>query len=344
MVGSYKEEKNIAMRAVSSAADICRRIRLDMVRPESIRKGDRSPVTVADYASQAIICKMLSDALPADPIVAEEDSKALRMNKNSQILNSVTDYVRLVFPNASPEDVCDWIDRGMGDVVDRFWALDPIDGTKGFLRGGQYALALALIEGGEVRLGAMACPNLTSISESLNFPRGSLFLAAMEGGAEALEIEGRRSRAIRVSSVADPSEARLIESYESEHVDRESHILVARGLNISRPPIRMDSQAKYGVVAGGGADIYLRIPPRNDPGRRENIWDHAAGILIVEEAGGEVSDIFGRPIEFTWGRRLAVNIGLVVTNSHLHRTVLNSIESIDAETLSELRRDHQPLR
>ena len=63
--------------------------------------------------------------------------------------------------NIRSDEICSWIDHG-GAVHyrERFWTLDPIDGTKGFLRGEQYAVALALIEGGEVVVAALACPNL----------------------------------------------------------------------------------------------------------------------------------------------------------------------------------------
>ena len=75
--------------------------------------------------------------------------------------------------------------------------------------------------------------------------------------------------------------------------------------------MRLDSQAKYAVVARGEAEAYLRLPTRAD--YREKIWDHAAGVLIVEEAGGTVTDITGRPLEFTHGRDLAANRGVIVT-------------------------------
>ena len=88
----------------------------------------------------------------------------------------------------------------------------------------------------------------------------------------------------------------------------------------------MDSQAKYAVVARGEADIYLRLPTRAD--YREKIWDHAAGALIVAEAGGTVTDIHGRPLEFHHGRELAANRGVIVTNGRLHDRVLEAIREL----------------
>ena len=89
----------------------------------------------------------------------------------------------------------------------------------------------------------------------------------------------------------------------------------------------MDSQAKYGVVARGEAEIYLRMPTRAD--YREKIWDHAAGALIVEEAGGTVTDVAGRPLEFHHGRELAANRGVIVTNGRLHARVLEALDQLD---------------
>ena len=97
-------------------------------------------------------------------------------------------------------------------------------------------------------------------------------------------------------------------------------------MGITAPPLRMDSQAKYAVVARGEADIYLRLPTRAD--YREKIWDHAAGALIVTEAGGVVTDISGRPLEFHHGRELASNRGVIVTNGRLHARVIEALRSL----------------
>jgi 3'(2'), 5'-bisphosphate nucleotidase len=88
----------------------------------------------------------------------------------------------------------------------------------------------------------------------------------------------------------------------------------------------MDSQAKYGIVARGDAEIYLRMPTRAD--YREKIWDHAAGALIVEEAGGTVTDILGRPLDFHQGRELSGNRGVVVTNGRSHTLVLETLHAL----------------
>src|SRR4030042_2925099 len=139
-----------AVQAAVKASALCEKIRKDLAKQESILKKDKTPVTIADYGSQAIICKLIRERFPNDTIVAEEDSRELRRPDRSKILGQVTGYVDAFIPVSSSEEVCSWIDFGSNSITDRFWALDPIDGTKGFLRGDKYAIALALIEKGIV--------------------------------------------------------------------------------------------------------------------------------------------------------------------------------------------------
>ena len=97
---------------------------------------------------------------PADPIVAEEDARQLR-DAPDPLRVSVVQHVGAEIAGAEQEQVLAWIDRGGAEPAGgRFWTLDPIDGTKGFLRGEQYAVALALVENGRVVLGVLGCPNL----------------------------------------------------------------------------------------------------------------------------------------------------------------------------------------
>jgi 3'(2'), 5'-bisphosphate nucleotidase len=84
----------------------------------------------------------------------------------------------------------------------------------------------------------------------------------------------------------------------------------------------MDSQAKYGAVARGDAALYLRLPSPKSPDYREKIWDHAAGALIVEEAGGRVTDMHGQPFDFGSDYKMRDNRGVVVSNGLLHPAVI----------------------
>jgi 3'(2'), 5'-bisphosphate nucleotidase len=314
------------IEAVTKASAFCQKIRMDLVGGESILKSDRSPVTIADYGSQAIICKMIRDRFPDDTIIAEEDSKELRNPDHSKILEQVTHYVHTFIPTSSSEEVCSWIDFSSNSVTDRFWALDPIDGTKGFLRGDQYAIALALIENGVVTLGLLACPNLyVDIHHPLG-ERGCLFIALKGKGSVQMDRNGLSQKTLSVSRVKDPLEATITESVEPDHADHLTHQRLAQKLNISKPSLRMDSQAKYGILARGEATLYLRVPSPSEPGYKEKIWDHAAGSIIAEEAGGRVTDVLGRPLDFSCGIKMVKNQGILVSNGILHEVVLKALE------------------
>ena len=314
-----------ALDAITIASALCEKVRRELAGRESILKSDRSPVTIADYGSQAIICKLIREKFPHDIIVAEEDSTELRKPSHSKIMDQVTHHVNY-FIRGSSEDVSSWIDLSSHFITDRFWTLDPIDGTKGFLRGDQYAIALALIENGVVTLGFMACPNLYVDKDQPNGKRGCLFFAIRGKGSFQVNIDGGGRKTLSVSGVEDPSEASFTESVESDHTDHYFHQRLGQKLNITKPSLRMDSQAKYGIVARGEATFYLRAPSSSEPDYRENIWDHAAGSIIAEEAGGRMTDTWGQPLDFTSGIKMKKNHGIVVTNGLLHDVVLKALD------------------
>ena len=313
-------EKRIAMSAVFKAAQLCQQVQVDMVNTDAVQKADRSPVTVADFGSQALICQAIAEAFPADAIVAEEDSQALQ--ETPQLMQRVTGYVnRFAAAIPSAQTVCDWIDWGGGEVGERFWTLDPIDGTKGFLRGDQYAIALALIVNGEVKLGVLGCPNLPQKLNDPQAQRGCLFVAERGAGTRMLPLDGQDSERIHISHAIH----RFAESVESTHSDLDTHAQIAQQVGIIEPPIRMDSQVKYGVLARGEASVYIRLPNPATPDYREYIWDHAAGMIVVEEAGGMVTDVDGRALDFSRGRRMTTNRGVLATNGKLHPQLLDCI-------------------
>src|SRR4030042_1221921 len=201
-----------ALQAAIQASALCEKIRIDLAGGGALLKSDRSPVTIADYGSQAIICKMIREKFPHDSIVAEEDSKELKKPDRSKLLEQVTNYVSAFIPATSSEEVCSWIDFGSNSVTGRFWALDPIDGTKGFLRGDQYAIALALIENGFTKLGILACPRLHVDKERPLGKKGCLFLALRGKGSIQIDIGSGEQQSLSVANVSDPSEAIITES------------------------------------------------------------------------------------------------------------------------------------
>ena len=318
----HAQELSIAVAAVRRAAEVCRNVQRAI--PTAMEKQDKSPVTIADFASQAVICRALGEAFPSDPIIGEEDSAELRLPDNKPSLDRVQSELSRIGLDGAPDEICAWIDRGGANAFGpRFWTLDPIDGTKGFLRGEQYAVSLALIIDGQITVAILGCPNLP-LEVGGNADSGSLFFAVRGQGAWVQAcFSDSAAVPVRVTSTSNWADVRLCESVESGHSAHDRSAMISASLGIVKQPVRLDSQAKYAVVSRGEGDVYLRLPTKKD--YREKIWDHAGGVLVVEEAGGRVTDIDGKPLEFTHGRELSANRGVVVTNGHLHSEVLQAI-------------------
>jgi 3'(2'), 5'-bisphosphate nucleotidase len=326
MLNLKRPETQFAFHAVRQAAQLVRQIQVETIS-SALTKDDRSPVTVADFASQALVGRLVNESFPDDPLVGEEDSSVLQQPASEQSLQQVTQYVSRSYPQATTEKVCEWIDRGAGEPAARFWTLDPIDGTKGFLRGDQYAVALALIEDGQVQVGALGCPNLKGGSKQ---DAGLLMIAARGEGAWIGPINGEAKdfHQSRVSPLADPVKARMLRSFETGHTNVSQVDLIAAQLGVQAEPVRLDSQAKYVLLAVGKGELYLRLLSPRQPNYREKIWDQAAGSLIVEESGGRVSDLFGEPLDFTAGRTLLNNRGILASNGHLHEQALQTLQAV----------------
>ena len=319
-------ELKTAVAAVREAGQLCRAVQAE-IDPGALAKQDRSPVTVADFGSQALICRALRDAFPNDPIIGEEDAAVLREPAQADMMERVIEHVGKLRPTSDAGQVCDWIDLGGAkEYSPRFWTLDPIDGTKGFLRGGQYAIALALVLDGQVAAAVLGCPNLGPTLDA-DRAEGSLFTALKGGGTWEMPLAAHGDAIpVKVSPQADPSLIRFCESVEAAHSSHGDAARIAERLAIKAQPARLDSQAKYALVARGEAEAYLRLP--RDQVYREKIWDHAAGLLVVTEAGGRVTDINGLDLDFSLGYRLEKNRGVVATNTPVHDDVLDAIKTL----------------
>lgn len=330
MLNLQDEEIQFAIRTVQQASVLVRQVQGEMLG-EAMAKDDRSPVTVGDLASQALVAKLLSDAFPGVPLVAEEDSAALHKPAGNAILSKVVHFVDRFLPGASPGEICDWIDAGKAEPDRRFWILDPIDGTKGYLRGDQYAVALALIQDGQVRVGALGCPNLSDGYRPDTEGDGSLLIAARGQGAWVTSLANPDEyEAMHVSRRSDPAQARILRSFEGEHTNAGQIDQLAQALSSRADPVRMDSQAKYAILASGKADLILRLLSPAMPDYREKIWDQAAGSLLVEEAGGRITDLSGKPLDFSTGRILSNNRGILASNGLLHSAALEALQLIGA--------------
>jgi 3'(2'), 5'-bisphosphate nucleotidase len=323
-------EIKFALETVRQAALLVRSIQTELVTA-SITKEDRSPVTIADFASQALVAAMLEQSFPNDPLVAEEDSSTLRQPSSEQMLSTICSFLHPALPQTTPDRLCAWIDRGQDSADHRFWTLDPIDGTKGFLRGDQYAVALALLVDGKVQVGVLGCPRLDPSAQASDNGDGSLVIAVQGEGtwATSLRQPGNFTR-LRASSQSDIRQARLLRSFESGHTNVSQIDTFVETLHIQAPPVRMDSQAKYALLAAGKGDILLRLLTPSKPDYREKIWDQAAGSLVIEEAGGRITDLRGHPLNFQTGRSLLDNRGILASNGVLHPLALQALKEISA--------------
>ncbi len=322
-----------AIEAVAEAGRLATAVQHGIAaRGDRVLKEDRSPVTVADLAAQAIITASLQRDFPSIPLMAEEDARPFDGPGGGRIREEVLALVADRLPGITPQQLEDLLGRGghPGGPTGTFWVLDPIDGTKGFLRGDQFAIALALIAGGRVELGVVGCPNLPTRPGDSRSERGAIFAAMRGEGAEQMTRDGRPWAPISVDDVSDPAAGAFCESVESAHSSHGATARVAALLGITAPPYRVDGQTKYAIVARGEASLYLRLPTR--PGYREKIWDHAAGSLLVTEAGGRVTHVDGGELDFGSGRTLPNGTGIVVSNGRLHGAVLVAVRQVMAES------------
>jgi 3'(2'), 5'-bisphosphate nucleotidase len=313
----------IALQAVEKASRLCELVQSQLITEDTLTKKDKSPVTVADFGAQAIVLQYLGKHYPEIPVTAEESAAELLKEENQALCDQVVHYVQQIDSSLTKDDIIQAISRGShpGGANGAFWTLDPIDGTKGFIRKEQYAIALALIENGIVTKGVVGCPNLPNKQGEI----GSIFYAEKDKGAWELpkSLSGSAQK-IQTSGISEASDGCFCESVESGHSSHDQSAEISRLLNISKEPVRMDSQCKYAAVARGDADIYLRLPTR--AGYEEKIWDHAAGAILLEEAGGSISDIQGNSLDFSQGKTLKNNSGVVASTSGIFNTVIDAVK------------------
>lgn len=357
----YLKELNIAKLAVRRASILSKKIsdEIKLNQIDGINKNDNSPVTIGDFGSQSIIINSILKNFPNDLIVGEEDSKLIKSDKS--LSESIFKHIKLIESLDSKNNeilgeinsidhMCDSIDNGnsKGGPNGRIWALDPIDGTKGFLRGDQFAVCLALIVDGKVKLGVIGCPNLPndlsndslSSSSAKNTEKGGIFYATENNGSfyqpltidfeskEYEEIDDSKAVKISLNNNKSFENAIVCEGVEKGHSSHNLQSLIKSNLNINSNSLHLDSQAKYCALSRGDAEIYLRLP--KDLNYREKIWDHAAGNILIKESFGIVTDIFGNELDFGCGRTLN-SLGIIASSKNLHSDIIKTVKSIIGE-------------
>ncbi|EGC31911.1 hypothetical protein DICPUDRAFT_82219 [Dictyostelium purpureum] len=318
--------RSVAINAVEKACRACLEIQSQLISQDTINKKDQSPVTVGDYTVQALVINEIIKNLEEEyPFIAEEDSKTLSSEKD------VEDKVLSFFNRFSGES---FDGKQLGSILDkgnkkktisntnRWWTLDPIDGTLGFLRKDQYAVALALMEDNKPILGILGCPSLPISKGSEE--KGCIFVGMKGSGSFMKPLSNiQTEQSISVSDKSDPTKAVFTESFVSRGFGHELNQKISKDMGVTEEPLKIDSQCKYAMVARGDSDCYLRLTQMD---YRECIWDHAAGHIIVEEAGGVVTDFKGNQLDYSKGYKLEDNVGIVCSNKNLHNPLFESIK------------------
>lgn len=310
--------------AVRDAARLCQLVQDRYLSASTKTAGDHSePVTIADYGSQAIICRALQQQYPDDAVIAEESGGQFKQVVSSDERAQVLQLLRAVLGEAVSEaQLLAWLDFGAGRRSRRTWVIDPIDGTKGFLARRHYAIACGLLVDGRVADGILAAPGY-------NAGQGALFYT-QAGETWRDSLAGGAAQRVTVSARREAHELVAVQSYERAHASK-SRMGRAReqaGLGGARV-IELDSMEKYALVACGDADLYMRLPrPGSDYAHK--VWDHAAGVALVQAAGGVATGLDGEALDFSRGETLP-NAGMIISNGAQHERVVEAVGQVMGE-------------
>ncbi len=312
------------LAAARDAAQLCRLVQEKYLVASAKSSGaGTEPVTIADYGSQAIICRALQAHYPDDAVVAEESGEQFLQlvdaEQRAQVLSLLT---RILREPVSEDELVAWLDFGVDRRAARTWVIDPIDGTKGFLARRHYVVAVGLLRAGKVSEGIVAAPGYKAGEGALFYTRdGATYRAPLLAGA---------GEKVTVSQRHKVEDYIAVQSYERYHASK-SRMGRARdcaGLGDARL-LELDSMEKYALVACGDADLYMRLP-RAGSVYAHKIWDHAAGVALVRNAGGTITDLDGGPLDFSQGETLP-NAGLIASNGAFHGRVVEAVQRVMAE-------------
>ncbi|XP_057544174.1 PAP-specific phosphatase HAL2-like [Amaranthus tricolor] len=369
----YSKELDVAVKAVQMACSLCQRVQQGFIsKSNSIvqAKDDNSLVTIADWSVQATVSWVLSEHFGSRnvSIVAEEDVEALSKPEATGLLESVVQTVNKCLSEAPqfgikgphmPLEKVEVLEairhcNSIGGPSGRFWVLDPVDGTLGFVRGDQYAVALALVEDGQVMLGVLGCPNYPLRKEWLSYhhryyriiskltppsseswDKGFVLYAKKGSGKAWMQpllpqsktiVWIKSPRPVYVSPVEDPALATFCEPVERANSSHSFTAGLAHSVGVRKEPLRVYSMVKYAAVARGDAEIFMKFARS---GYKEKIWDHAAGTVIIQEAGGVVTDAGGHPLDFSNGIYLEnLDRGIIAcAGVQLHEKIVRAVDA-----------------
>lgn len=279
---SYDREKSFALSVTREAFDICARAPRSRVH----QKQDRSPVTVADLAIQACATQALQRTFATDCLIGEEDASELSADDTS---------LWLAVNNLAGFDAQDILLSASGARLDvescsRYWALDPIDGTKGFINDEAYAIGLALLNQSKDN----GPTNVTQVPivAALGIPaQGYILLADVRAGVLDKHYIDNGCADRRI-----------------QDVHQENMWMLSGATNLSLQgwpqwtPRCCGSLIKYAAVAQSEAQAFVQVMTS----QQAHVWDHAAGVAAVVASGGCVTDEFGGPVHLGHGPRRSI--------------------------------------
>ncbi|MFX0071730.1 MAG: inositol monophosphatase family protein [Candidatus Hermodarchaeota archaeon] len=293
-----KNEMALCIELVKKASDITEWFRNKKFKP--LKKIDRSPVSVADFASQIFIINGIKENFPNDQIFAEE-------SEDNLIDNTSESQIKECFKELGIEGISDFKKElnYRGVKSDRQWTIDPIDGTAGYIEGLTYAIGITHMVNSDPRLCAISVPDY-------NKKGLAIFIAEKDNGAQA-SYGGDTFQPIHVSNQNKITKARLCQSL---HYDLPWVTQFADKIGIEER-ITLDSMSKFCMIADGSYDLYVKPTF----GKEMSSWDYSPGDLLVKEAGGKVTDLDEEPLKFKEDKCYLASFGIIVSNRILHDEV-----------------------
>ncbi|KAH1056133.1 hypothetical protein J1N35_034198 [Gossypium stocksii] len=363
---AYAKELDVAIRAVQMASSLA----LNLQHTSLHSKHDNSLLTLPDWSVHAAVSWILSESFGCQnvSILGNKDVQSLSKADAADLLDAVVKTVNDCLAEAphfglkGPEtplgslDVLEAISRcnSSGGPTGRFWALGHLDGTFGFVRDDQYAVALALIEDGEVVLGVLGCPNYPMKKEWLTYhhryhrilskltpptskswDKGCVIHARKGSGEAWIQPIHQKNKLVpwansairvQVSSIDYPALATFCEPIDKLNSTHSFTAGLAHSVGLRKQPLRVYSMVKYAAIARGDAEIFMKFART---GSKEKIWDHAAGVIIIQEAGGVVTDAGGSPLDYSKGMFLeGVDRGIIASaGAKLHEEIITGIDA-----------------
>ena len=303
-MSEYNKEISKAIEIVKKASEIPEWFKKSGFK--IYKKKDKSPVSMADFATQIYIISKLKESFPKDQIMAEE-------NESDLIIGEAEKNITDCFRDLNITGITDLKStlKYRGNPSNRHWNVDPIDGTRGFQKNLPYAIGICLIEKSDIKISVIAVPDYDE--------RGlGIFTAEVYQGAKA-SYGGADFKPIHVSSQNDLKNARMCHSL---HYDMPWVIKFAEKVGI-KERIQLDSMRKFCMIADGSCDLYIKPITGFDA----HTWDFAPGDLLVREAGGMVSDLDEERLTFLDEKCILRAPGIIATNGLLHDKVADIIRT-----------------